>query len=727
MNFLYPQFLFGLFALGIPIIIHLFNFRRTKRVYFSNNLFLKNVKKTTTSKLKIKHLLILLARLLFVFFLVITFAQPYLPGKENEGGPGTDGNKLVYIYLDNSFSMSSELGANVRGIDQGVNYIEEVINLYPRNTSYKLLTNEFGSFSRVPKNGSELDELVAEVELTGVARSMEEVMSKIKSDMQAGSLNMNEAEKSDVYLISDFQKSTAGDLQDIKADTSRQIYLAPVRSSYESNIFVDSVYLANPFMLAEKANELAVVLRNESEKEVSDLIVRLLINDQQMASASLDLGPFADEALKFTLNFPLEKNNRCQIVFEDYPVTFDNNFYFTLNLGNRISILEITPGNALSRNSAIAKVYANNQVFNFQSHSLENLDYSLIENTDLLVLNELGNTGNDANLAVIPYIQDFLAVGGHVLYIPPASGNMAFLKEVTGNPNLVAGRINLSDSVAPAKVPLANPDLANPFFSNMFEGESGNFEMPVAARFMGQNLRGEALLRYKTGEPFLLSLSKAYIHTETAASDPIFLFTTPLRSEFTSLFRHAIFVPVMYRLASMSKSMNNQLYYYADVSTITLETVNFAGSQEEERGAVKNDAGPRYLYKLRREEQEVIPLQRVAGGRLFMEVPQDVVQPGFYDLVRIEESTAGSNGEDMPLLSLAFNVEKQESLIEQYSIGELQEKFDNSANVKIYEAEDIDAFSELVRKQHTSISFWKYTLLLALFFLLTEILLIRFL
>lgn len=728
MNFLYPQFLFGLFALGIPIIIHLFNFRRTKRVYFSNNLFLKNVKKTTTSKLKIKHLLILLARLLFVFFLVITFAQPYIPGKENEGGPGTDDDNLVYIYLDNSLSMSSALGSNIRGIDQGVNYIEEIISLYPRNTVYKLLTNEFGSFSRVPQSGSELDELMAEVELTGVARSMEEVISKIKSDVQAGSLSMAEAENSDVYLISDFQKSTTGDLQDIKADTSRQIYLVPVRSSYESNIFVDSVYLANPFMLAEEANELAVVLRNESEKEASDLIVRLLINGQQVANASLDMDPYADGTLKFMLNFPLEKSNRCQIVFEDYPVTFDNDFYFTLNMGNRISVLEITPGSAFLRNSAIAKVYANNQVFDFQSYSIENLDYSLIENTDLLVLNELDNTDNDANLAVVPYIQEFLAGGGHVLYIPPASGNMVFLQEVAGNPNLAASRINEPDSVAPAKVPLANPDLANPFFANMFEGESGNFEMPVAARFPDQNLRGEALLRYKTGEPYLLSLSKAYIRTETAASDPVFVFGTPLRSEFTGLYRHAIFVPVMYRLASMSKSLNNRLYYYADVSTITLETVNFAGSREEEGSAVKNDAGQRYLYKLRREEQEVIPLQRVAAGRLLMEVPQDVVQPGFYDLMRTEESAAGSNGEHkLPLLSLAFNVEKQESLIEQYSVEELQKTFDNSANIKIYEAEDVDAFSELVRKQRTSISFWKHTLLLALFFLLTEILLIRFL
>ncbi len=726
MSFLYPQFLFGLLALGIPIIIHLFNFRRTRKVYFSNTAFLKNVKEATTSKLKVKHLLILLARLLFVFFLVLTFAQPYFPTKDSEAALGANTENMVYIYLDNSLSMSSELGSNMRGIDQGVNYIEEIINLYPKNTSYKFLTNEFGSFSRVPKTGSELGETIAEVDLTGIARSMEEVLSKIESDEQS-TVGTAEKKRSDVYLISDYQKSTAGNLEVIKEDTTNQIYLAPIRSTYQSNIFVDSVYLTNPFMLAEEANELAVVLRNDSEEEVSDLIVRLLINDQQVANASLDLESYATGTLQFTLNFPLESNNRCQITFEDYPVTFDNSFYFSLNLGDRIRVLEMTATNAFPQGSTIAKVYANNKLFDFQSYSINNLDYSLIESTDLLVLNELGNTGNDANLAVIPYIQDFLSNGGHILYIPPANGNLVFLREITANNNLTASRVNPSNAVEASRTTLANLDLANPFFASMFEGESSNFEMPTAIRHIEQNLRGASLLEYRTGEPYLLSLSKSYIRTETAASDPIFVFNTPLRSDFTSLYRHAIFVPIMYRLASMSKSLNNKLYYYVDEAAITLETANFSNAQvgeNTENGASVNE---RYLYKLQKDQQEVVPLQRVVGGRLFLEIPQNVVEPGFYSLFPMEENASASNQTQEPLINLAFDVEKQESLVDQYSVEELQKTFDNSANIKIYEADDVDTFSELIRKQQTDVSLWKYALLLALFFLLTEILLIRFL
>ena len=81
MNFLYPVFLFALFSLAIPIIIHLFNFRKYKKVYFTNVRFLKELKHESESKSKLKNYLILAARLLTLTCLVLAFAQPFIPNK----------------------------------------------------------------------------------------------------------------------------------------------------------------------------------------------------------------------------------------------------------------------------------------------------------------------------------------------------------------------------------------------------------------------------------------------------------------------------------------------------------------------------------------------------------------------------------------------------------------------------------------------------------------------
>ena len=83
MQFVNPGFLFGLFAIAIPVIIHLFNFRRFRKVYFTNVEFIQELKKETQKQSRLKHLLILLLRILAIVALVLAFARPYIPVKEN--------------------------------------------------------------------------------------------------------------------------------------------------------------------------------------------------------------------------------------------------------------------------------------------------------------------------------------------------------------------------------------------------------------------------------------------------------------------------------------------------------------------------------------------------------------------------------------------------------------------------------------------------------------------
>ena len=103
MQFLYPTFLFALSAIAIPIIIHLFYFRRFKKVYFTNVRFLKEVKEETSARQKLRNLLVLLLRCLAIAFLVFAFAQPFIPRDVEV----KQGQQAVSVFVDNSFSMSA--------------------------------------------------------------------------------------------------------------------------------------------------------------------------------------------------------------------------------------------------------------------------------------------------------------------------------------------------------------------------------------------------------------------------------------------------------------------------------------------------------------------------------------------------------------------------------------------------------------------------------------------
>ncbi|MCB9249786.1 MAG: BatA domain-containing protein [Ignavibacteriales bacterium] len=106
MVFLNPAILLGLLAASIPIIIHLLNFRKLKKVEFSTLSFLKELQKSKIKNIKIKQWLLLLIRtLIIIFFLVLAFARPTLESVNFIGSTGSAKSSVVFI-LDNSFSMS---------------------------------------------------------------------------------------------------------------------------------------------------------------------------------------------------------------------------------------------------------------------------------------------------------------------------------------------------------------------------------------------------------------------------------------------------------------------------------------------------------------------------------------------------------------------------------------------------------------------------------------------
>ena len=132
-----PQILYALLALAIPIIIHLFNFRKHEKVYFSSIRFLEEIKTQNKKKRNIKNLLILLSRIFALLFLILAFAKPYIPNENN-----SDEKNNIFIYIDNSFSMNA-ISEDGRLLDIAKNTSNDVINTFPKTTKFYLLTNDF--------------------------------------------------------------------------------------------------------------------------------------------------------------------------------------------------------------------------------------------------------------------------------------------------------------------------------------------------------------------------------------------------------------------------------------------------------------------------------------------------------------------------------------------------------------------------------------------------------
>jgi len=665
MNFLYPQFLYGLVMLSVPVIIHLFNFRKTKKVYFSNSRFLQQVKDSKSARQRLKHLLIMLSRLLFILFLVLAFAQPYIPSKELQQ------QEMVHIYLDNSLSMSNLVAEDLSAFDQGIQKVEKILHLYPPEARFKLLTNDFSSPLRVFRSKDEILDMLTEVKPTGVQRSFEDIWKRFN--------HQSSSQKADWYFISDFQKATLSDIEGFSADSTQQYIMVPQVFERTANVFIDSVYLKNPFLIANTQNSIEIRLRNTGSEPVRDLVITLAIDGKQVANAGVDIPAQGQASTEINLNFPLEGINPARLTFEEFPVSFDNDFYFNLDLSQKISVLEIKNTNDLT---PVAKVYGNQELFNFQSYHIDNLDYTTVEQVDLVILNSVNPP---------PSLRERLANkinerGGHLLIVPGSFPQVATLQRLTP----FSGVVVQQDSVW---VTLEAPSVQHPFFQDTFEDQQADLvTMPkVRNTVRWSSQQGDNLLVGKNGVPYL---SVDY-------RGQVYLFGSPFQPEFSSLSQHAIFVPVMYKIAALSKAYDRKLYHTTDEQLIKITPDSISGTE---------------LFTMSNGEAEIVPDQRVVGKDLFLEVPPVVIKPGFYYL----------NAPYGPIELISYNNNQLESILEQYSVNELSQLFDQE-NVSILDDDQFDRFSDRILQAKTGIPMWKYAVLLALMCLVAEVLLIRFL
>lgn len=660
MNFSFPQFLWALFALSIPIIIHLFNFRKARKIYFSNMDMLRHVKQTSSSKLKLKHWLVLFSRLLALFFLVMAFAQPFIPARD-----GQEASSEVVVYLDNSQSMSNLTSSEVPGLDIAVGMVQELINSYPRETRFQLVTNDFAPFSNHSKSKVDVEELLTELTYSSIVRAPAEVISR----MELGTSGK------DVYWISDFAYSQ--DEPSDFSDTSNVYRFLPIKFPNNANIFIDSAYLETPSLLQGQANKVFVSLRNTGEQDRDDLPVKLFVNDMQVASLTTDLVPNGQTTLSFDLNFPLEEFNRAYLSIDDFPVLFDNEFYLTLNESRKVSILEIK-GNAAS--PSVGRVYGNASLFDLQSFQTGNIDFSRFDAAELLVINEV----EQPNSGLIAFISSFLSSGKTVLLIPPAGNFSTDWTQVFGGlrPE-ITGRQDI-----------AAPDLSNPFFRNIFESTEDRIEMPNAERHISWGNTGGHLLRYQSGAP--------YLSTVNINSGTLYLLASSIRPEYSSFPNNALFVPIMYKIAVGAKDVQSRLYY-----TLGETVINVNGS-----GLTETD-----LYRLKKEDQEIVPGQQAVGNQIRLDLPRFLMEAGFYDVIFKEELV------DV----VAFNLEKRESLLKPLPDNTILDLFDPLQKKEILNVVSTEELEDNLNERFQGKELWKYALILALAFLLIEVLLLRFL
>ncbi len=679
-NFLYPSFLFAISLIAIPILIHFFNFQRAKKIYFTNVEFLHEVRAVSRSRNRLKNLLVLLCRCLAIIFLALAFAQPFTTGENAEAV--NQGNH-VSIYLDNSFSMQSEAD-NKTLFDLAVTNAEQILGLFPKNVLFQILENGFERNTRYFFDKQKVTDSLRTLTYAPSSRTFQEIY-----DRQAEAFQNNTSEKRNhIFWISDFRKNTSGDLSKLKIDSSNRFYLLPLQANQESNLYVDSVWLENPFVKINENNTVFVKIKHIGTKEIEDKIVKLFIENRQMSSSSISLK--SNETTEIALNFAVETagTKPCKIVLDDYPIMFDNEYFFTMRVAPPVKIVHISG----SESSFIPSVYGNEPYFRLKEYSIQAVDYNELNGAGLVILQGI----SEIDEALKSVLINFLLKGGTLAIFPAPQIDVESYRVVV--------------SLALANVPKAGlqrlalnpPDTQNPFFEGIFEKVDKNINMPEAQAVITWNPTGQNLLNFKNNQPFLTRLSSGL-----NPNSQIFLCASPLHSDFSDFPKHALFVPVMYKIALSSQTQAEKLAFSfsESIAEISLDSVR------------KND-----IFKLvpvgEGDNPELIPNQRVTGNKLMMDIPKSGLRAGNFDVVRQKDAKK--------MTSIAFNYDHTESEGQNYTLEELEQLFENQPHVQIFDSMDSTEFASDFQEKNIAQNLWRWALILALVFLLAEVLLLRF-
>ena len=662
-----PYLLYALFAIVIPILIHLFNLRKHKVIYFSSLRFLKEIKTKNKKKSRLKNILILLCRILAITFLILAFAKPFVPAKNKSE------KNDVFIYLDNSLSMDIDFGnGNLLNIAKKKAY--EIIDSYPEDHNFYLITNSFLSKNNFPYTKDAIKSQIDNTNSNSAIKSFKDILSRVES------VSM----KNHLYYISDFQKSTflSSTINEMNVDCSVSFII--VENQDATNISIDSVFIKEPIFDNNIEVVINVNLSNNSSQDIVDEVIFLFIDDKQKSQQLLSLLAGEKKTISFTFQTTKKRFVNGHIQTNDSPISYDNKFYFSIPTVNKINVYSINENND---NIAFLSLFKKDStLFNYLSNNKGNINYTLIEYQNLIILNEVISLSP----GLLKSMKSFTKNGGSLIIVPPSN------LDNINNYNLMlnALNINLISNINTNNIKINKFISDHPIYKNVFLKSNEKINYPNSTRSYSINKRNYSsqIINYANNNEFLSSFSNG--------KGLIYQFSSPLDESFNNFTTHALFVPTLINIANTALQIQS-IY----------NIIN-----ENDKVIINNEIPKNELPHIILDQIDIIPTLKINNGVLELDINNQITKNGIYS-INIKDSTVNY---------VAYNYKNEENNTITLSINEIEEFISKNkfSNIDILTSKN-KLFKSIITEKEIGKEYWKLALILSLIFFGIEIFLLK--
>lgn len=686
MTFLNPFILLGLVAAAVPLIIHLFNFRKPRKVEFSSLAFLREVERSTMQRVRIKQWLLLALRTLAIAAMVIAFARPTLRGQLAGAFAGA-APVAVAVVVDTSPSMQQR---DARGA-----YLDQALALAGGILADTDSRDEVAVLGLDPSQSTELgpggEAALRRLEGLTLSRSSRSALAGLATASEL--LAEAESQNREIYLIGDLQTSTLLDSTANRILDAAPVYIIPVGAGSPDNVGVAEVQLRSRIVEADQPVSLSATLTNHGRAPAASYVTSVFLDGARVGQATSNLDPGAVSTVEFSVSPTSRGWLAGSVQTEDDAFGDDNTAFFALHVPEDREVL-LVGGDGQDLTFLRAALQADPSVsIDLQSIREDQLSSVDLGTSDVIILAGVRtiSTGESERLA------DYVAAGGGLLIFP---GDGAQLADYN---NLLAGlRGGTLTSLPTGPQPsgevdvVDRVDLEHPLFDGILDSSAGDLERPSVYRravYRPGSGAESALMELSSGTPFLQEIRHE--------RGTVLMLAVAADISWSDLPTRGLFIPLLYRsvfLLSSSQATTGDAFQVGDAADILLP-----GVAETSSVILVSPSGV-----------ETAPSQRTGVGGTLISLTGLLVEPGHYE-VRVDGALQRL---------VAVNVDTQESALALSPAEEAQALLGqrSDATVTALDVSGSAPLAETVTEARRGADLWNVFLALALLFLAAEML-----
>jgi hypothetical protein len=331
LSFVLPALTFAAAAAAAPVIIHLILRTKPRRVLFPAMRFVRQTRQANLSKLRLKHLLLLLMRMGVIVLLAMVMARAFIPGWLSVADRSVPAAAVVVV--DNSGSMDY-VHRGQPLLARGKRLAQQLIEDLPPGSRVAVLPTD-GAPARLSflSDASSQARQLAGVEQSCGSRPLGPAIARAVGALA----EIEDMPRKEVFVVTDMTARAWRDLKPAGAEDVRYVVL-DCGAGENANVALGELKLENSSVPA--GAKLAVETVLKSGQVGGELDLRLEVGGRVVDSKPVSLAP--DSTATLSLEFsPREAgvvHGRIAIAQKD-PLELDNARYFTVHVGEPAEVL----------------------------------------------------------------------------------------------------------------------------------------------------------------------------------------------------------------------------------------------------------------------------------------------------------------------------------------------------------------------------------------------------